>query len=41
MIQHTAHTRDSFAVGAIIVADWIKDKKGFLTMDDFLRIGGS
>lgn len=40
MIQHTAHTRDSFAVGAIVVADWIKDQKGFLTMDDFLRIGG-
>ena len=38
-IEHTAHTRDSFAVGAIVVADWIKDKVGFLTIEDFLRIG--
>lgn len=35
-IKHTAHTRDSFALGAIIVAEWIQRKKGFLTMEDFI-----
>ncbi len=37
-IKHTAHTRDSFALGAVIVAEWIADKAGVLTMDDFLQI---
>ena len=37
-IKHTAHTRDSFALGAIFVAEWIKDKAGFLTMDDFIKL---
>jgi 4-hydroxy-tetrahydrodipicolinate reductase len=36
-IRHTAHTREGFALGAVMVAEWIKDKKGFLTMDDFLK----
>lgn len=38
-IKHTAHTREAFALGAVLVAEWIKDKKGILTMDDFLKIG--
>ena len=37
-IKHTAHTRESFAVGAVMVAEWIKDKKGVLNMDDFLKL---
>jgi 4-hydroxy-tetrahydrodipicolinate reductase len=36
-IKHTAHTREGFAVGAVMVAEWIKGKKGSLTMDDFLK----
>lgn len=36
-IKHTAHTRDGFATGAVMVAEWIKDKKGILSMDDFLK----
>jgi 4-hydroxy-tetrahydrodipicolinate reductase len=36
-IKHTAHTREGFAVGAVMVAEWIRDKKGVLTMDDFLK----
>ena len=39
-IQHTAHTRDSFAIGAILVANWIKDQVGFFTMEDFMCIEG-
>jgi 4-hydroxy-tetrahydrodipicolinate reductase len=36
-IKHTAHTREGFATGAVMVAEWLKDKKGVLTMDDFLK----
>jgi 4-hydroxy-tetrahydrodipicolinate reductase len=36
-IRHTAHTREGFALGAVMVAEWIKDKKGVLNMDDFLK----
>jgi 4-hydroxy-tetrahydrodipicolinate reductase len=35
-ISHTAHSRKGFAVGAVLVAEWIKNKKGILSMDDFL-----
>lgn len=35
-ISHTAHNRQGFAFGAILVAEWIKGKKGVLSMDDFL-----
>ena len=35
-IKHTAHSREGFAKGAILVAEWLKGKKGVLTMDDFL-----
>jgi len=36
-IKHIAHSREGFATGAVMVAEWIKDKKGVLTMDDFLK----
>jgi 4-hydroxy-tetrahydrodipicolinate reductase len=36
-IKHTAHTREGFALGAVLVAEWIRDKKGVLSMDDFLK----
>lgn len=35
-IKHTAHSREGFALGAVLVAEWIKDKKGILSMEDFL-----
>ncbi|WPR75879.1 4-hydroxy-tetrahydrodipicolinate reductase [Algoriphagus sp. NG3] len=35
-ITHTAHNRQGFALGAILVAEWIKGRKGVLSMDDFL-----
>lgn len=36
-IKHTAHSRQGFATGAVMVAEWIRDKKGVLSMDDFLK----
>lgn len=38
-IKHTAHSRQGFAMGAVIAAEWIKDKKGVFTMKDVLNIG--
>jgi 4-hydroxy-tetrahydrodipicolinate reductase len=35
-ITHTAHSRQGFAQGAVQVAEWILEKKGVLSMDDFL-----
>ncbi len=36
-IKHTAHSREGFALGAVLVAEWLPSKKGALTMDDFLK----
>ena len=36
-ISHTAHTRKGFALGAVLVAEWLRNKKGVLDMDDFLQ----
>ncbi|MBU2919862.1 4-hydroxy-tetrahydrodipicolinate reductase [Winogradskyella psychrotolerans] len=38
-IKHTAHNRQGFALGAVIAAEWIKDKKGVFSMKDVLNIG--
>ena len=35
-IKHTAHNRKGFAMGAVIAAEFIKDKKGIFTMEDVL-----
>jgi 4-hydroxy-tetrahydrodipicolinate reductase len=37
-IKHTAHNRHGFALGAIIAAEWLIDKKGVYTMKDVLGI---
>jgi 4-hydroxy-tetrahydrodipicolinate reductase len=36
-IKHTAHSREGFALGAVMVAEWAQKKKGILSMDDFLK----
>ncbi|HEY9005201.1 MAG TPA: 4-hydroxy-tetrahydrodipicolinate reductase [Ohtaekwangia sp.] len=36
-IRHIAHSREGFAKGAVMVAEWLKDKKGVLGMDDYLK----
>ena len=38
-IKHTAHSREGFALGAVIAAEWIHDKTGVYTMKDVLNIG--
>lgn len=38
-IKHTAHSREGFALGAVIAAEWILGKKGVFTMKDVLNIG--
>jgi 4-hydroxy-tetrahydrodipicolinate reductase len=37
-IIHTAHNRKGFAAGAVLAAEFIKDKKGIFTMQDVLGI---
>mgnify|MGYP001184523667 FL=1 len=37
-ITHEAHSRQGFALGAVLVAEWIPDKKGIVTMNDFIKI---
>ena len=36
-IKHTAHSREGFALGAVMVAEWLKNKQGVLGMDDYLK----
>ena len=38
-IIHTAHSRKGFALGAVVAAEWILNKKGVFTMKDVLNIG--
>mgnify|MGYP006100479657 FL=1 len=35
-IKHTAKNKDGFTMGAILAAEWIKEKKGVFTLDDVL-----
>lgn len=38
-IKHTAHSRDGFALGSVLAAEWISGKKGVFTMKDVLELG--
>src|SRR5690606_26802172 len=38
-IKHTAHSREGFALGAVVAAEWLLGKKGVFTMKDVLNIG--
>lgn len=35
-IAHTAHSREGFALGAVVAAEWLCGKKGVFTMQDVL-----
>ena len=35
-IEHVAHSRDGFALGAIVAAEWLQHKKGIFSMKDVL-----
>ncbi|WP_185850456.1 4-hydroxy-tetrahydrodipicolinate reductase [Blattabacterium cuenoti] len=37
-IKHEAYNRDGFAIGAVIAAEWIKNKKGVFSMKEVLGI---
>ncbi len=37
-IKHTAFSRNGFALGAVIAAEWITGKKGTFTMKDVLGL---
>ena len=37
-IKHTAHSRDGFALGAVVAAEWLIGKTGIFTMKDVLGI---
>ncbi|MVT10079.1 4-hydroxy-tetrahydrodipicolinate reductase [Chitinophaga tropicalis] len=37
-ITHTAHSREGFASGAVIAAEWIKGKQGVFSMKDVLSL---
>ena len=36
--KHTAHNRNGFALGAVLAAEWIKDKKGFYSVADMFDL---
>jgi 4-hydroxy-tetrahydrodipicolinate reductase len=38
-IQHNAHNRNGFALGAVLAAEYISNKKGIFTMKDVLGFG--
>tara|TARA_B100000767_G_C19774573_1_gene541842 strand:+ start:4460 stop:5164 length:705 start_codon:yes stop_codon:yes gene_type:complete len=37
-IEHEAHSRNGFALGAVIAAEWIQNKKGVFSMNDVLSL---
>ena len=37
-IKHTAHNRQGFSLGAVVAAEWLKDKTGIFTMKDVLGL---
>ncbi|MDX9800955.1 MAG: 4-hydroxy-tetrahydrodipicolinate reductase [Spirochaetia bacterium] len=36
-ITHRARNRSGFALGAVMAAEWVKDKKGFITVERFIK----
>lgn len=39
-IKHTAHSREGFAQGALMAAEWLVGRKGVFGMKDLLGLGG-
>lgn len=35
-LEHTAHNREGFALGAVLAAEWLLDKKGFYEFKDII-----
>ena len=36
-LKHSARNRAGLAKGAVLAAEWIKDKKGFYSIDDLMN----
>ena len=36
-IEHRAKSRDGFALGAVVAAEWMKGRKGYHTIDEMIR----
>lgn len=36
-IEHSARSRDGFALGSVICAEWIQDKNGYFEIGDFMK----
>jgi 4-hydroxy-tetrahydrodipicolinate reductase len=36
-LKHTARNRSGFALGAVLAAEWVKGKKGFFNINDFMK----
>ncbi|MEA2036458.1 MAG: 4-hydroxy-tetrahydrodipicolinate reductase [Nanoarchaeota archaeon] len=36
-LEHQAKNREGFALGSVLAAEWINGKKGFYTIDDFMK----
>jgi 4-hydroxy-tetrahydrodipicolinate reductase len=36
-LKHTARSREGFALGSIMAAEWIKGKKGFFEIEDMMK----
>jgi 4-hydroxy-tetrahydrodipicolinate reductase len=36
-LKHTAHNRSGFALGAVLAAEWLQDKKGFYSVNDMFN----
>lgn len=37
-IKHTAHSRDGFALGAVLAAEWLQNKEGVFGMNDMIKL---
>jgi len=37
--KHTAHSRNGFALGAVLAAEWIKDRTGFHSIQEMFNFG--
>lgn len=37
-VKHTAHSREGFALGVVLVAEWMRNKEGIFGMEDFLQL---
>jgi 4-hydroxy-tetrahydrodipicolinate reductase len=37
-LKHEARCRDGYALGAVKAAEWLKGKRGYYEMNDFLNL---